>query len=212
MDRAADLRRRLVDALAIEDDAVRRAFLAVPRERFVPHVRSLDEVYRDDVVVVKRDAGGTPISSSSQPQIMARMLERLQLEPGQRVLEIGAGTGWNAALLKEIVGPAGSVVTVDVDEELVRLAAERLPDVRVVVGDGRLGWEPGAPYDRIVATASTDRIPQAWHDQLREGGLLVAPLRSSPTEQSVVAFRRAGDELVRAAEIRGGFMPLRDAP
>jgi protein-L-isoaspartate(D-aspartate) O-methyltransferase len=211
--RAADLRRRLVDRLAIEDAAVRRAFLAVPRERFVPHVASLEEVYRDDVVIVKRDERGTPISSSSQPQIMARMLERLALEPGQRVLEIGAGTGYNAALLKEIVGPGGSVVTVDVDAELARSARRALKAgghrVRVVVGDGRLGWPPGAPYDRIEATVSAAEIPLAWRDQLQDGGLLEVPLRFARGEQAVVTFRREGARLVSIAVIPGGFMPLR---
>ena len=108
---------------------MRDAFLRVPRELFVPAFAAehgLDAVYRDEAIVTKTDEHGTPISSSSQPQIMAIMLERLALEPGLRVLEIGAGTGYNAALLKTIVGPRGRVVSVDVDPELARGARSRL--------------------------------------------------------------------------------------
>jgi protein-L-isoaspartate(D-aspartate) O-methyltransferase len=210
--RAADLRRRLVDALAIEDDAVRAAFLAVPRERFLPG-RPVEEVYRDEAIVTKRDERGLPISSSSQPQIMARMLERLALEPGQRVLEIGAGTGYNAALLKTIVGPRGRVVSVDVDPELARSAREALrgEGVRVVVGDGREGWSRGAPYDRIVATVAAGELPLAWRDQLVDGGLLELPLVLPRGEQVVATFRRQGALLRSVALVPGGFMQLRGA-
>jgi protein-L-isoaspartate(D-aspartate) O-methyltransferase len=208
--RAADLRRRLVDALAIEDDAVRAAFAAVPRERFLPG-RPPEEVYRDEAIVTKRDERGLPISSSSQPAIMARMLERLALEPGLRVLEIGAGTGYNAALLKTLVGPQGRVVSVDVDPELAREARRALDGyaVRVVTGDGRAGWEPGAPYDRIVATVATGEVPAAWRDQLVEGGLLELPLVLPRGEQVVATFRRAGARLRSVALVPGGFMQLR---
>jgi protein-L-isoaspartate(D-aspartate) O-methyltransferase len=210
VDRAADLRRLLVDDLAIEDDAVRAAFLAVPRERFLPG-RPVEEVYRDDAIVTKRDERGMPISSSSQPQIMARMLERLALEPGQRVLEIGAGTGYNAALLKTIVGRRGRVVTVDVDPELARGARAALPGegIRVIVGDGREGWSRGAPYDRIVATVAAGEIPSAWRDQLVDGGLLELPLVLTRGEQVVATFRREGPLLRSVALVPGGFMQLR---
>jgi protein-L-isoaspartate(D-aspartate) O-methyltransferase len=108
----ARLRRHLVDELAgrglIQDERVERALLAVPREIFVPKFaaqRGLEAVCRDEAIMTKDDARGVPVSSSSQPAIIASMLERLDLREGQRVLEIGAGTGYNAALLAEIVGP-----------------------------------------------------------------------------------------------------------
>jgi protein-L-isoaspartate(D-aspartate) O-methyltransferase len=207
---ASTLRRRLVDDLAIADPRIRDAFLRVPRERFLPG-RSLAEVYRDEAIVTKRDARGMPISSSSQPAIMARMLERLALEPGQRVLEIGAGTGYNAALLKTLVGPRGRVVSVDVDPELARGARRTLAGygVRVVAGDGRAGWERGAPYDRIVATVSTGDVPRAWRDQLVDGGLLELPLGLPRGEQVVATFRRDGAHLHSVALVPGGFMALR---
>src|SRR5262249_49722914 len=120
---------RLVAELAAHDvigtDAVRRAFLAVPREAFLPG-RPLSEVYRDVAIPTRFDAQGFPKSSSSQPAIMAAMLEQLDLQPGQRVLEIGAGTGYNAALLKELVGAAGRVVSIDLDPQVAREARAAL--------------------------------------------------------------------------------------
>jgi len=132
---------------------VAAAFAEVPRERFIPDLlerEGLEAVYRDEAVVTKRDARGMPLSSSSQPAIMAKMLELLDLRPGQRVLEIGAGTGYNAALLSHIVGSAGQVTSVDVDPELARAARRALRDAgvraTVVSGDGRDGHHGRAPY------------------------------------------------------------------
>jgi protein-L-isoaspartate(D-aspartate) O-methyltransferase len=213
------LRRRLVEDLSrrglIRGPAVEDAFLRVPRERFVPELadeRGLEAVYRDEALATKMD-GGHAVSSSSQPAIMAEMLERLDLAPGQRVLEIGAGTGYNAALLAEL---AGDVVTLDVDAEVADKARTRLAGgghaAEVVVCDGMAGWPPGAPYDRIIVTATPPHLPAAWRDQLREGGLLEVPLplgREGAVAFVVVTFRRAGDELVSTAIVPGAFMAFR---
>ncbi len=219
--RSASLRRRLVRELAsgsvIRSKAIRAAFLAVPRELFLPTYAAqhgLEAVYRDEAIPTKWDARRNPISSSSQPAIMAEMLERLELAPGQRVLEIGAGTGYNAALLSHIVGPAGEVTTVDVDLALARSARAALRrggyPVTVVTGDGRDGHARSAPYDRIVATASADTVPQAWFDQLREGGLVEVPLRlTADGGQRIPTLRKENGSLRSVAIVRGGFMPLR---
>jgi protein-L-isoaspartate(D-aspartate) O-methyltransferase len=216
MSSAAALRRRLVERLPIRDGRVREAFLTVPRELFVPAFAAghrLEDVYRDEVIVTKLDERGLPICSSSQPIIRDSMLDRLRLEPELSVLEIGAGTGYNAALLKTLVGPRGRVVTIDVDPELARNARRALRQggfaVRVVCGDGRVGYPRGAPYDRIVATVGTDSVPRAWRDQLVEGGLLELPLRLERGEQLVATFRRDGERLESVAVVAGGFMPLR---
>jgi protein-L-isoaspartate(D-aspartate) O-methyltransferase len=221
--RSARLRRRLVRDLetsgSIRTDRVRAAFLAVPRERFLPAYAArdgLDAVYRDAAIPTKFDSAGFAVSSSSQPAIMAEMLERLSLEPGMRVLEIGAGTGYNAALLAELVESRGSVTTVDVDAEVARGARAALRSgghrVKVAVADGRDGLLAGAPYDRIIVTASAETVPRAWLDQLSEGGLLEVPLRLTPDgAQAIPTLRRAGDRLVSVAVVSGGFMPLRDA-
>lgn len=217
-----NLRRRMVDELeergAIRSPAMREAFLRVPRELFVP-VTALREgpeaVYRNEVIVTKVDAHGRPVSSSSQPQLMAAMLERLELRPGLHVLELGTGTGYNAALLTELVGPSGRVVTIEIDADVARAAEQALraggyPAV-VVRGDGWSGDPVGAGYDRIVVTASSATIPTAWRDQLVDGGLLQVPLRLREGVQAVVTFQRRGRELASTEVLFGRFMELRGA-
>lgn len=204
----------------IRTEAVAAAFAAVPREQFIPTLlaeQGLEAVYRDEAVVTKRDQHGTPISSSSQPTIMALMLELLELGPGQRVLEVGAGTGYNAALISRIVGRRGEVTTIDVDPELVRSARSALRGAgyraRVVAGDGRAGWAERAPYDRMIVTASADRIPRAWLDQLADGGRLIMPLRLDPDGaaiQLIPVFEKRADRLRSVAMTWGGFMSLHD--
>ncbi len=212
------LRHRLTDELRrlgrVSDPAVEAAFRAVPRELFLPGL-ALEQIYRDAVVVIKRSADGVPTSSSSQPSIMATMLDQLAVEPGQRVLEIGTGSGYNAALLADLVGESGSVVSVDLDQDLVAAARERLDRagcsaVRVVCADGGHGWPDLAPYDRIIVTAGAADLPPAWQDQLAPGGRLVLPLSLSGAQRSI-AFERQADRLVSVSVFGCGFMPLRGA-
>lgn len=154
-----------------------------------------------------------PISSSSQPTLMAQMLEDLQLSPGHTVLEIGAGTGYNAALMAHVVGPE-RVTSIDVDREVLSEAWDHLrhlPDRQVQLrhADGRHGLPESAPYDRIMVTAATPRLETAWLEQLCLGGRLSAPLTIAPglafvIVGSVVDAVFTG-RLMRAAY----FMPLR---
>jgi protein-L-isoaspartate(D-aspartate) O-methyltransferase len=219
---SVSLRRRLVTELEgrgrITSPAVRDAFLTVPRERFVADFavrEGLDAVYRDAAIVTKTGSVGEPLSSSSQPAIMALMLERLRLEPGQRVLEIGAGTGYNAALLAAVVGPNGHVTTVDLDPDVAERARAALAihdgSVHVVTADGREGFAADAPYDRIIVTASAFDVPRAWLEQLIAGGLLELPLRVSDSvpAQAIPTLRKADGRLVSVDVLCGGFMHLR---
>jgi len=216
-DRVASMNAKMVERLkksgAIRSPSVEQAFRATPRHLFLPGV-GLDMVYSGTSVVTRSDPKLGITSSSSEVGIMAPMLEALALEAEHRVLEIGAGTGYNAALLDELVGPSGQVVTVDVQADVADDARQRLEAtgharVRVVAADGFAGHPDGAPYDRIIATASVRDIPLAWRDQLREGGLLVLPLRLRPGSQMVVTFTRRGERLESVSAIGGGFMPLR---
>src|SRR5260370_10612778 len=146
---------------------------------------------------------------------MAIMLEQLALQPGQRVLEIGAGTGYNAALIAQIVGKSGQVVTVDIDEDVAssarqQLAAAGFDRVDVRCADGGFGYPEAAPYDRIILTASAWDIAPAWVQQLSTACRLVVPLSLRQVQQSV-AFERHQDHLESVAVADCGFMPLRGA-
>jgi methyltransferase of FxLD system len=211
---AADLRRRgWLRSRAVED-----AFRAVAREWFVPEAlvdHGLEAVYRDESIVTKRTAGGLAISSSSQPAIMARMLEFLDVQPGHRVLGIGAGTGYNAALLGYLTTSTGRVTTVDIDGQIARRARRALRETgtraKVVVGDGRAGHAAGAPFDRIIVTASAQEIPAAWFDQLADAGRLVVPMNLRPAGggiQAIPALQRQGWTLTSMEMTWGWFMTL----
>lgn len=211
----ATLRRMLADQLLIggriRSSEIAEAFQQVPRHLFVPQAEPA-QAYADEAIPVKWAADGRPVSSSSQPAIMAIMLEQLRLRPGQHVLEIGTGTGYNAALLAHVVGGTGAVVTVDIDEELAETARQRLNAagyacVVVVGGDGAAGWPAGAPYDGIVVTASARDLAPAWTSQLGDDGRLVVPLSLRGIMYSV-AFKPAGDHLVSASVVPCAFMPL----
>jgi protein-L-isoaspartate(D-aspartate) O-methyltransferase len=146
---------------------------------------------------------------------MAVMLEQLGVESGHHVLEIGAGTGYNAALLDRLVGPTGSVTTIDIDEDLVvsartHLAAAHASHVEVAHGDGALGWPGRAPYDRIIVTAGAYDIPPAWTEQLASHGRLVLPLSLRTVQQSV-AFEPVADHLTSVSIRNCYFMPMRGA-
>jgi protein-L-isoaspartate(D-aspartate) O-methyltransferase len=198
-------------------DAVTEAMRVVPRHLFLPEVPA-ELAYRDDAIVTRRGPDGQPTSSSSQPMIMAIMLDQLGLAPGQRVLEIGAGTGYNAALMKYLVGPTGTVVTVDLDDEVAaeaaaHLAAAGYPDVTVVTADGAEGYPPGAPYDRIIATVGVSDLAPAWLAQLAPGGRIVVPLDLRGSQRSV-AFEQdpAAPEVWRSRSVVPcGFMRMRGA-
>lgn len=211
-ERRAQMIDRLKNGLPMSE-AVERALRALPREAFLPGT-DLDRVYSGTVVPTKWDAGGTAISSSSEVGVMAVMADQLGLAEGQHVLEIGSGTGYNAAMLASIVGERGRVTTVDIDPELAASARDHLgrtgfERVDVRAADGWLGWPDGAPYDRIELTASAADVSPRWVEQLAEDGRLVVPLRTLGGSQMLVAFRKTGTLLHSMSLRPGGFMPLR---
>jgi protein-L-isoaspartate(D-aspartate) O-methyltransferase len=195
----------------LKSQEVAEAFHAVPRHLFLPGY-PLESVYSDQAILTKLE-DNRAISSSSQPSIMAIMLEQLDLRPGQRVLEIGAGTGYNAAIMAELVGEGGEVTTIDIAEDICdqarsRLQAANFERVRVICGDGMKGYEAGAPYDRIILTVGGWDITPEWLSQLMPKGRIVLPLSINGPQLSV-AFDREDDHLTSVSIAACGFMRLR---
>ena len=214
---AAAARVQLADHLRATgraDAAVAAAFLAVPRHAFLPQTE-LVQAYQDIAVVIKSDGDGLPVSAATQPAMMAIMLSQLGLAAGHRVLEVGTGTGYNAALLAHIVGGQESVVTVDVVPELIgraraNLAAAGYGSVTVVCGDGAAGVPDHAPYDRIIVTAGAWDLAPQWLAQLSPGGRIVLPLSVRGIQLSV-GLETVGDHLVSRSACRCGFIRMAGA-
>jgi protein-L-isoaspartate(D-aspartate) O-methyltransferase len=198
-------RAELVNELRFEvqDARVLDAIGRVPRHLFAPRL-SLRRAYVNDA---------EPIGCAqtiSQPSVVAIMTEALALRGSERVLEIGTGSGYQAAVLSLL---CAEVFTIEVFEELADEAAARLEklgyrNVRVRAGDGHRGWAEAAPFDRIVITAAPEEVPQRLFDQLADGGILVAPVGSAFGIQSLLRWRKKGDALTSDELGAVTFVPM----
>ncbi|MFC9654226.1 methyltransferase domain-containing protein, partial [Streptomyces sp. NPDC056937] len=178
-DTSDELRHAMVSTMSrhgvIRTPAVEEAMRAVARHHFVPEA-SLEQAYAVyDIVIIKADVRGRVLSSASAPHVVAAQLEQAQVRRGDTVLEVGAGTGYNAALLAYLVGTDGLVVAIEYDPEVAerarrQLAAAGVTNVMVVCADGADGFPDRAPYDRVVVTAGAWDVSRAWREQLAEGG------------------------------------------
>ena len=187
----------------ITSDAVLKAFLAVPRELFVDPIFR-EQSYADHPLQIGCE------QTISQPTTVMLMLQLLKVIPGQRVLEIGTGSGYNAALLAELTG---EVVTVERHLQLVKIANDNLKkagyeDVIVVKGDGKKGYSVHAPYDRIIVTAAAQKIPQQLKDQLSVGGLLVAPVGATYGCEMLRVKKISSDNFQTSDHGLFSFVPL----
>ncbi|MCW8382359.1 methyltransferase, FxLD system [Streptomyces justiciae] len=214
---ATRLRNALVDQIRAHGHArtccVETALRTVPRHLFVPD-SPLEAAYANRPVDIKYDASGVSISCASQPDVVAVVLDQLEAQSGERILELGAGSGYNAALLGHLVGDRGHVDTLDVDDDLVEgaranLAAAGFTNVRVVTRDGALGHADGAPYDRIIATVGAHGIPHAWLEQLAPGGRLVVPQRLAGSVSRSIAYEQRNGRFTSVSSRMNTFMPLR---
>jgi protein-L-isoaspartate(D-aspartate) O-methyltransferase len=197
------MQQALVDQLKqqgyIYSPSVELAFRKVPRHIFLSEA-SLDDIntaYRDEAIAIYQS--GVAVSSASQPSLIALMLEQLDLKSGHKVLEIGTGTGYNTALMAEIVGTEGKVVSLDINQRLVEKAHQHLTQaefdgISVLCSDGGLGYPDLAPYDRIISTVAVWDITPAWYEQLHPEGKLLIPL-SLRGQQVLAAFRCVDDHL-----------------
>jgi protein-L-isoaspartate(D-aspartate) O-methyltransferase len=186
----------------VSDPKVLEAMDTVPRHLFVPS-EYLDQAYDDHPLPI---GFGQTIS---QPYIVALMTEKLKVKAGDKVLEIGTGSGYQAAVLAQL---GAQVYSVEIIPELARAADERLKRlgyaVTVKQGDGYLGWEEHAPYDAIIVTAAPDHVPQPLVKQLKDGGRLVIPIGPQGSFQTLWQFTRQGDDL-KAVNLGGvAFVPL----
>jgi protein-L-isoaspartate(D-aspartate) O-methyltransferase len=199
--------RMLRDHLAgrgIHDPAVLAAMAEVPREEFID-AGMLSLAYEDGPLPIEEG------QTISQPYIVAYMTEALELTGNERVLEIGTGSGYAAAVLSRIVETVYSVERLEGLADSARQRLERLgyDKIRVHVGDGTLGWPEHAPYDAIVVTAGAPKVPKPLLQQLAIGGRLVIPVGSSSHLQNLIRVRRTGEHDYHSEDLCGvRFVPL----
>lgn len=194
---------RQIEGRGIRNTAVLMAMRKTPRHEFVLE-QYLNRAYSDSPLPINHG------QTISQPYIVALMTELLEIQPGDRVLEIGTGSGYQAAVLAAL---DVEVYTVEIIPELAQEASERLSrlgydQIHVLNADGYYGWEEHAPYDAIIVTAAPDHMPQPLSGQLQEGGRLVIPIGPIGAVQTLWLFEKIGGELV--ATNMGGvrFVPL----
>jgi protein-L-isoaspartate(D-aspartate) O-methyltransferase len=187
----------------ITDSRVLKAMGTVPRHRFVPEGLAF-QAYQDHPLPI---GSGQTIS---QPYIVALMTQWAEVHPQDKVLEIGTGSGYQAAVLAEL---AGRVFSIELRPDLARRAAARLKElgygrVQVKCGDGYQGWPEEAPFDAILVTAAAPQVPAALAAQLKEGGRLVIPLGPPRGAQTLVKWRKDQGKLVEEASLPVRFVPL----
>jgi protein-L-isoaspartate(D-aspartate) O-methyltransferase len=201
-------RRRMVEeqlagtGRGIKNRSVLDAMAAVPRHEFVPeNQRRL--AYEDEPLPI---GYGQTIS---QPYIVAFMIEKLDPKPADRILEIGTGSGYQAAVLSRLVA---EVYTIEILEPLAKQAAANLKrlgylNVKVLTGDGYKGWPEHAPFDGIIVTCAPDHIPQPLVDQLKDGGQMIIPV-GSPGTQELFLLRKRGTKVEQTAVLPVRFVPM----
>lgn len=189
----------------LTDNRVESALRNIPRHEFVPK-SELDYAYNNEPLPIMKN------QTISQPGVVTRMTEWLDVRDGQKILEIGTGSGWQSAIISYLVG-SGSVYSVERHPELVKFAQENLKklkidNVHVSLGDGSLGYPQASPYDRIIITAACDEIPLPLIEQLNEGGLILAPVGDS--SQSLVLLQKTSKGIVEIKnQSKYVFVPLR---
>ncbi|PJC65501.1 MAG: protein-L-isoaspartate O-methyltransferase [Candidatus Colwellbacteria bacterium CG_4_9_14_0_2_um_filter_50_12] len=201
---SAELVDELISGGYLKTPALIEAFKAVDRVAFVP-AEFKSEAYENRPLPIGFN------QTISQPLTVAFILELLQPQPGSKILDVGAGSGWQSALLAHLVGETGKVVAVERIPELKAFAESNLKNfpelashINFILGDGSQGYEPEAPYNRIIAAAAGDAIPEAWKNQLKTGGTIVAPVG-----QSIVVVHKLTPEKFERREYFGfSFVPL----
>lgn len=211
-------------------DATVQAFLATPRHLFVRRYREraskewrevnesnlsqhLATLYADNPLTLFGDDDNNIPSTISQPSFVLRMLDLLQFHPGHTVLELGAGSGWNAALIGQLVGSSGRVFTLEIIPEVADRAAATIAglgitNVHVISADGGDGYAAGGPYDRIVFTAGTYDLPRQFYEQIRHGGLMLVVIKNAGGGDNLFLLERVDDHFESRHAMPCGFVQL----
>lgn len=212
-------------------EATQSAYLATPRHQFVKRYRrwgvkewsvvnedNLDEhlatLYADRALVLLGDDDDDIPSTISQPSFVLRMLDLLQLKRGQKVFELGAGSGWNAALMGNLVAPEGSVYSMELIPDVARTATATLDalgikNVHVIEADGGDAYPDGAPYDRAIFTAGAYDLPHPFFEQIKEGGLLLIVIKSEGGGDTLFLLRKEHDHFEALEGMPCGFVQMR---
>lgn len=226
-----DLSRRFAaevgDAL---DEAITAAFLATPRHCFVKRychwpqrewqevteenlAQHLPVLYSNDALLLWGDDPAAPLSSISQPSLVLGMLQLLKLAPGQQVFELGAGSGWNAALMGRLVAPTGHVYSMEIIPEMAQqaaaaVAALAIDNVSIIAADGGDGYPLGAPYDRAIFTAGAYDLPRHFYSQLKDGALLLFILKAEGGGDTLILLQKHEDHFASLQSFPVGFVPM----
>jgi protein-L-isoaspartate(D-aspartate) O-methyltransferase len=188
----------------LTDNNVESAFRNIPRHEFIPS-SELDRAYYNEPLPIMKN------QTISQPGVVSRMSEWLDVKDGQNILEIGTGSGWQTAILSYLVG-TGTVCSIEIHPELEKFARKNLEkfcldNVNVILGDGSMGYLEAAPYDRIIITAACTEIPLPLLDQLSDDGLIIAPV--GDTSQSLVLLKKTSKGIIEIKnESNYVFVPL----
>jgi len=212
-------------------DSTVRAYLATPRHAFIKRYREwgttewhevraetlaehVATLYTNKPLILFGDDDDNIPSTISQPSFVLRMLDLLQLHSGQHVFELGAGSGWNAALMGCLVGPAGQVYSLEIIPEVAAMAANTIEhldikNVHIIAADGGDGYAAGAPYDRAIFTAGTYDLPHHFYDQIKEGGLFLVVIKNEGGGDNLFLLRKTDKHFESLDSMPCGFVQLR---
>lgn len=210
--------------------ATQQAYLATPRHLFVKHYREwatrewrevnedniaqhLEMLYADRPLILFGEDDEQVPSTISQPSFVLRMLDMLQLEPGQTVFELGAGSGWNAALMGQLVGSEGQVYSLEIIPEVAQTAAATIAElgvenVKIIAADGGGGYSAGAPYERAIFTAGTYDLPHHFFEQMSQGSLSLIVIKNAGGGDTLFVFRKNRDHFEAIESMPCGFVQM----
>lgn len=187
-------KKRLIDywqsSGTIQDKKLIESFKAIPREKFIPEEYT-EEAYGDYPLSIGMG------QTISQPTTVMLMTEALKLKEGDKVLEVGAGSGYQAAIISKIIGGKGKVITTEIIPELVEFAKKnikklKIKNIKIIDYDGSQGYEEEAPYDKIIITAACPEIPKPLIKQLKENGIITAPVGDLFGQQMIKGIKKKG--------------------